>query len=494
MTLRTRLAVWFASLLALLIVLLGAAIFALMWWSMLNDIDMRLHETAEVINSDSRFAILPATHSTRFQVDLPELDFVRASGIEVQVWIKNGDQYLPVDSSANLQNYPDPLDQKVLGRADTYELSTADIGGMWWRVHTSPIWYGDEKIGSIQVAQSLEALNLATRSLVLVVLACSLIAITGGVVISRWLARRLLEPIEDLTSAASRIVSAPDLSTRLTWNGPSDELGRLIDVFNRMMERLQNVFTVQERFVADISHELRTPLTGILGHIDLMRRYGVDEEALDAIHSDGSRMSRLVNDLLMLARSDYGGGSRFNMITLDADSILTSAVQSARHAAEKKGVALSIAHIEPLQIMGDPQQIKQLLDNLIDNAIKFTPEGGQVTLNMQRVDRTARIEVTDTGIGIAPEHQAAIFNRFYQADTSRMQDGTGGFGLGLSIARWIAEAHHGSVEVRSLLGQGSTFSVHLPLVNAFEDNTLPTSPVTRQRMPRLRPPDSQSAQ
>ena len=129
----------------------------------------------------------------------------------------------------------------------------------------------------------MEGLYDATRSLFAVVLGCALITIVGAIIISRWLAQRLLEPIQDLTSAASRIAGASDLSTRLTWNGPNDELGRLIAVFNRMMERLQGVFRIQQRFVADISHELRTPLTGIMLNVDLMRHYGADKDSLNAI-------------------------------------------------------------------------------------------------------------------------------------------------------------------------------------------------------------------
>lgn len=485
MTLRTRLAIWFAGLVALLIALFSAMVIALMWWSMVRDVDAKLQDTADLINANSRFAILPVTQQTRFQVDLPELDFVRASGTEVQVWIKDGDSFTPVDSSANLQDYPNALDETTLGTQHAHAFSTVSIGGAWWRVHTNPIWYGEEIIGSIQVAQSLEVMYVATRSLLFVVLGCSVIAIGGAIILSRWLARRLLEPVQDLTSAASRIAGASDLSTRLTWSGPNDELGRLIGVFNRMMERLQNVFSVQQRFVADISHELRTPLTGILGHVELMRRYGMDEDSLNAIHSDTARMSRLIHDLLMLARADYGG-TAINLMPLDADGIVMSAVKSAKLTAEQKGVTLSIIHLEPLHVMGDPQQLKQLLDNLVDNAIKFTPAGGSVTLNMQKVDQSARIEVTDTGVGMAAEHLTRIFDRFYQVDTARTQDGTGGFGLGLSVAKWIAEAHHGSIEVRSLPGQGSTFTVHLPLVSAFDETTLASRKATQQRLPRIK--------
>ncbi|MEB2364616.1 MAG: ATP-binding protein [Chloroflexota bacterium] len=487
MTLKTRLAFGVASLLALTITLLSAAVFGLMWWSMVREVDARLADTANLINADTRFAVLPLMQS-RYHVQLPELDFVRASGIEVQVWVKENGTYAPVDSSANLEDWPNALDPSTLGREDAHTFSTVNIDGTWWRVHTSPIWFGASAIGCIQVAQSLEIMNSVTSSLLLVVLICALIALAGSAILSRWLAHRLIEPVQKLTAAASHIVDASDLSTRLPWHGPNDELGRLISVFNKMMERLQQVFNVQQRFVADLSHELRTPITSIMLNVDLMKKVGADEESLSAIYTDTERMSRLVNDLLMLARADYGGVS-VHMTPLDADEVVSDAVRAARPLAEGKGIKLALAHIEPLRIYGDVQQLQQLMGNLISNAIKFTPEGGAVSLTIQRVGCMARIEITDTGIGISPEQHERIFDRFYQVDPSRTQDGTGGFGLGLSVSRWIAESHDGSITVRSQLGHGSTFIVSLPLIDAEVDANHPSRQTTHQKLPRVRLPE-----
>lgn len=485
MTLQTRLAFWFAGLLTITIIFFSIAVFGLMWWSMVRDVDDALLETAALISGGSQIIDLPEAGTDGYPLQIPELDFVSASGTEVQIW-RNGDNAAErIYSSANLLNYLEPLDPDLRDTTEADTFSTVNIAGNWWRVHTSPIYQQRDIIGSIQVARSIEGLYDATRSLLAIVLGCALITIVGTIIISRWMAQHLLEPVQSLTSAASRIAGASDLSTRLTWNGPNDELGRLIAVFNRMMERLQNVFQIQQRFVADISHELRTPLTGIIGNVEMMRRYGVDEDSLNAIHTDTARMSRLVHDLLMLARAD-SGGTPIHPMVLDADAVLSGAVKSAAHAAEQKNLRLTLEHIEPLQIMGDPQQVKQLLDNVIDNAIKFTPEGGQITLTIQRVDQTARIEVTDSGIGIAPEHQQRVFDRFYQVDTARSQDGSGGFGLGLSVARWIAEAHHGSIEVRSQPDAGTTFTVHIPLANSYHEDTNPSRRITELRLPRIR--------
>jgi two-component system, OmpR family, sensor kinase len=492
MTLRTRIAFWFAGLLAAMIILFSIAVFGLMWWSMVSDVDATLEESAVAIAASSIVVDIPLPEPSRISVDLPRLDFLSASGTEVQIWITEGATPELVDSTHDADEFHEPFDPKTLGSTSDNAFSTVNIGQAWWRVHTSPISYRSEVVGKIQVARSIEPMYDAVRSLLAVVLACSLFAIGGAIILSRWLADHVLAPVQDLTAAASRIAGASDLSTRLTWTGPNDELGRLIAVFNRMMERIQGVFSIQQRFVADISHELRTPLTGIIGNVDLMRRYGADDDSLNAIHADTARMSRLVHDLLMLARADYGGTS-IHPMQLDADAVIESAVKAAHPAAEQKNIALIIGHVEPLRVMGDPQQLQQMLDNLIDNAIKFTAPGGQITLTMQRVDQAARIEVTDTGIGIPTEHQLRVFDRFYQVDTARTQDGTGGFGLGLSVARWIAEAHHGSIEVRSQPGAGSTFTVHLPLVSAYTETTNISRRIGEARLQKPRYEDTPPA-
>ncbi|MCU0476082.1 MAG: ATP-binding protein [Anaerolineae bacterium] len=494
MTLRTRLTLWYASLIILVVIGLGASVFLLMTWSLVRYIDGRLMETAEWIGRESPFVELAVKWREDYGISLSEPNSFTESVTGIQIWFRYGEEYRLARASQNIAWHPDPLDPKAIGDPNPHVFGTVTLNGSLWRTHTNPIVDNNGAvIGSIQVAQSLGTINTASNHLLLALVGCSVFAIAGAVVISRWSAKRMLQPIEDLTGAASRIAGTNDLATRLSWQGPHDELGRLISVFNRMMERLQHVFTLQQSFIHDVSHELRTPLTGAIGHLDLMRRYGADQESLDAMHSDMTRMSRLVNDLIMLARADYGGVT-VSPSLIDADSVVLDAMQAMKPVAEAKRIRLKLEHLEPLRLFADAQHVRQLLVHVIGNGIKFTPEGGTVTVTVQRVDQMARIEVTDTGIGIAQEHLPRIFDRFYQVDTSRAQDGTAGFGLGLSLARWIAEAHGGSIDVRSQVGVGSSFSVHLPIARPEHEQLIASTRATRRHMPvRVPTPPTQPA-
>ncbi|MFN8447187.1 MAG: HAMP domain-containing sensor histidine kinase [Anaerolineae bacterium] len=196
-------------------------------------------------------------------------------------------------------------------------------------------------------------------------------------------------------------------------------------------------------------------------------------------------MSRLVNDLLLLARAD-NGELKLNLEELDLDIIVGEAYREARILAKDRPLNIVMAEFEPVRIVGDSDRLKQLLSNLVGNAIKFTPDGGQITISLQKTEHDAVIRVKDTGIGISPEHVQRIFDRFYQADASRVKTTTDGegAGLGLSIARWIVEAHGGRIQVKSTLGAGTTFIVTLPHVE--EPERALSQAVTRPRLSIIR--------
>jgi signal transduction histidine kinase len=313
-----------------------------------------------------------------------------------------------------------------------------------------------------------------------------IIALLGSIALGWGLANRALKPIGDITRAASQIARTEDLSTRLPWNGPMDELGLLTSVFNHMMNRLEHLFSVQKRFVADVSHELRTPLTAIRGHLELIKRYGMDAESLEACESEVERMSRLVTDLLLLAKADYGGLT-LNLEPLDLDTIVSEVFREARVLAKDRNLKLTVREFEPVRVNGDADRLKQLMLNLISNALKFTPDGGEIAINLHKNLRTAVIEVQDTGVGISKEDMQRVFDRFFQTDSSRVRGVAGrgeGVGLGLSIAKWIAKAHGGQITVTSEVGVGTTFSVVIPHLEDPSDIT--NAQVTRPRMRLLR--------
>ena len=306
------------------------------------------------------------------------------------------------------------------------------------------------------------------RVLLLAGTALSLAVAAGG----GWLlARNALRPMDRLTAEAQSIGRRQDFKRRVEHRGTNDEVGRLAATFNGMLdsldaahERLQRALEAQRRFVADASHELRTPLTTIRGNVDLLRLEEQDsgpdqQEALSDIATEAERMSRLVNNLLALARAD--SGLHLTRRPVEVQPVVAEVFQKAARLADH--VDLRLGETAYASVLGDRDYLVQLLFILADNALKYTPAGGTVTISVGCEGRMVRIAVADTGAGIAREEQPRIFDRFYRADPSRHGDGTG---LGLSIARWIAQELSGSIELESEPGKGSTFTIVLPALAA----------------------------
>jgi two-component system OmpR family sensor kinase len=280
-----------------------------------------------------------------------------------------------------------------------------------------------------------------------------------------WLStRRALAPLEAVTNTALQITRADDLSRRILYQGPAnDEVGQLIHAFNQTLSRLENLFDTQRRFIADVGHELRTPLTVIKGNVDLMRRMGYsDDESLEGIENEVDRLTRLVGDLLLLAQAE-SGKLPLDRRLVELDTLVLEAMQQMRVLARDR-LNLHLGDIDQVLVCGDRDRLKQVLVNLIGNAIKYTPKGGEVVVGLGKVNNQAQLTVRDTGPGIPEEDLPYIFERFYRGEKSRTRSRDGkGFGLGLSIAYWIVRNHDGRIEVNSKLEQGTTFCVWLPL-------------------------------
>ena len=288
-----------------------------------------------------------------------------------------------------------------------------------------------------------------------------LISVIGG-----WfLAHKSLKPVDELTKTAKEI-TAQNLNRRLPTNRVDDELGRLTEQFNDMISRLQASFTQIQQFSADASHELRTPLTIMRGEIEVAlrnQRLSKDSrELLISINDELIRLSSIVESLMILVKSDTGR-LVFNMQPIALDEFIEQLFEETKVLAESKRIKVKLECSQPIRINGDAERLKQLFLNLIDNALKYTPPHGQVTLTLAKKEGDAVLAVKDNGIGIPRKDQAKIFDRFYRVDRSEDNiEDVGGSGLGLSIAQWITEAHHGSIEVKSREGKGSMFTVRLP--------------------------------
>lgn len=465
MTIRTKLILWYSGLLAFIIILFGVTVYAYMRWTLIASIDQTLSETATQVVSNSRaFPVGEFTSPSNVSVELPPLDTFQRGLLYLQVWNTAGETPLKAAASDNINDLDAPLDPDALNLSGSL-FRNVTLGNAQLRVLTRPIELpGGQVIVKVQVAESLETVNQAMDRLLTIMGLGMTLAVAGSVAVGTYISNQALKPIDNLTRAAARITETDNLSTRLPWQGPMDELGRLTFVFNRMMERLEHLFGVQQRFVADVSHELRTPLTAIQGNMELIERYGADAMSIEAVSSEVNRMTRLVNDLLLLARADYGG-MEIDLSPIDLDAVLISVLHETKMIvqARESDIEVKTGRFEPLRINGNADRLKQLLLNLVSNAVKFTPDGGSITLSLSEEGQYAVMRVTDTGIGIPESQLPFVFDRFYQVESSRANtEIDSGTGLGLSICKWIAEAHNGTIRVDSQPGQGTTFTIAIP--------------------------------
>lgn len=278
------------------------------------------------------------------------------------------------------------------------------------------------------------------------------------------LARKSLAPVVAMSNQAERI-SANNLHERLPGSNERDELGRLATVFNELLSRLDHSFENMRAFIADASHELRTPLSIIRGEADVAlsqdRKACEYREALGIIQDEARQLSRLVDDMLELARADAGQRC-LRAEEFYLNDLVEESCRAAQVLATQNGISLSVMTHSDLIFRGDEGLLRRMMLNLLDNAIKFTPSGGSVSVNLIREETRVKIVVSDTGIGIPAESTARIFERFYRINKARSR-ADGGSGLGLAIVRWAVEAHNGSINLTSQIGQGSTFTVTLPL-------------------------------
>lgn len=314
-------------------------------------------------------------------------------------------------------------------------------------------------------ASATETLNAFAFLLIGAVLAALVLSVAGAYL----LARVALAPVEAVVRSARRIGEG-DLSKRLPVVRPNDELGRLTTTINDLLARQEAAFARREealgrqrRFAADASHELRTPLTSITGYARMLKDWGLEEpeaarKGVARILEQSERMNELVENLLAVARGDEKEAP-LGLAEGDLGAVAAEAVEAARAAANGKVVIEYVPPKRSVTVTFDRDRIYRVAAILLDNAVKYTPEGGVVTVGVKREDDWVWLEVSDTGAGIPAEDLPRVFERFYRADPARSKGGTG---LGLSIARQVATAHGGEIEARSKPGKGSTFSLCLP--------------------------------
>ncbi len=359
------------------------------------------------------------------------------------------------------------LGERVLinagNRKETSEEINSHGGRGAFRIISTPVYRDGRLIEVIQLATELHYVrrNLSHfRDNILTVVPIILVLGTLG----GWvLARRSLSPIGYIAGKTQSITSR-NLSERLTPRGTNDEMDDLIRTINEMISRLESSFKRMAEFTADASHELKTPICAMRGEAEVLllkeRKAEEYQEGLANFIEQFDHLNQMINDLILLSKAD-STEMALKMAPLRLDLLIQDLCNLFQVLAEQKNIALETGPLEEVTVTGDKVRLQQLFTNLIDNAIKYTLQG-TIYITVERKEGEALVKMKDTGIGIPEEEQEKIFKRFYRMDKSRSRE-TGGVGLGLSIAEWIARAHQGRIEVDSEINQGSTFSVYLPL-------------------------------
>lgn len=462
MSLRLRLTLWYTGLLAVLLLLVGAMVFSRVQASVVGGVDRELQQKGDQI---AQLALLsPGTTG----VTDPLLAIIAAT-FEPDIYVQvRGNTRRVIIRSDNLGQavieLPEPYYQQAMhGMAGFYNLSIRQPNDL--RVYFAPIMVDGRTVGIVQVARNLTPQQAILRELSnnLLILFTIALALAAGV--GYWLTGVALQPINEATATALVITRTGNLKRRVPIRRQRmDEIGALISTFNEMLDRLEELFEKQRRFTGDISHELRSPLTTILGNLSLLRRAKnlPDEERADMLnemHSEAERMHRLISDLLLLSQAE--SGLAINRASVELDTLLLESYRLAKRRAGDR-LAIHLTHEDQAVVMGDADRLRQVLDNLINNAIRYTPQGGSIELSLHCLGDEAMITVADTGQGIAAEDLPHIFDRFYRADKARTR-AAGGTGLGLSIVKWIVDVHNGRIEVKSTPGEGSVFYIYLPV-------------------------------
>ena len=447
---RVRLALWYVGVMVVVLAVYIAAVFELVRTNASGVLDEQLRVdfdwASDMLAQRPDGTIAP--YDETGEGDSPWL----------QVWSLNGQ--LLYDTPEARRN-PVPASDQLAVKADEQIVTVPGVSPPY-RILSGPSRIGGQPV-VVQVARSELTITQSMKQLLFVLLLGLPFGVAAAGLGGYSLARRALAPVDRMSERA-RLITAERLKERLPVDNPDDELGRLATVFNETLTRLESSFEQMRRFTADASHELRTPLTVIrsVGEVGLRGRR--DEvayrEIIGSMLEEVDRLARLVDRLLMLSRADTGQ-SKLSTDIVDLSELADEVAAQLGVLAEEKQQSITLERTGAPRWTGDRLVLRQALLNLVDNAIKYSPVGGRITIRVAESPSAAVVEVSDTGPGIPEELQSRIFDRFYRLDKSRSRD-NGGTGLGLSIAKWAVEVNGGQLTLEKTNGVGSTFRITLP--------------------------------
>jgi two-component system OmpR family sensor kinase len=462
MRLRVRLTLWYGSALAMVLITFSVVLYVLTARNLRDDVDQSLEETATAaVRSLEERGFLPLIDEEELLSQFPELARIDKF---FQIFSPSGTITI---RSPNIRQHEVPLSRTALEA--TFNGQTILESAKYpheppLRLISVPIIHRGNLLYIVQVGTSMESTEDTLRRFLILLTVAMPIALAVSLAAGWFLAGRALRPVDAITLAAQRI-AAGDLSQRLTMPTAPDEIGRLAGTFNNMIGRLDTSFRQIRQFTSDASHELRTPLTVMKGETELVLRRPRALEDYQAVLESNleeiDRMTRIVEELLFLSRADMGE-VKMESKPVFLETLVEDIHRQAPLLGQDRNIEVVLGSVMPAVVQGDELRLRELLLNLVENAIKYSHPGGKVEIGLVTNGQEAVLSVTDQGIGIGSEDHTKIFNRFFRTDGARAHTKKG-TGLGLAICAWIAEFHKGRISVKSAVGQGSTFTVMLPL-------------------------------
>ncbi|MDR3586701.1 MAG: ATP-binding protein [Desulfosporosinus sp.] len=445
-----KLALLYASVFAAVLLVLNASVLYGVKFFLINQAEQKVDSVSSAVEKR-----IIGSNSEQMTFDDPEMINEARNDNTLNIKV--------ADPSGKVVNTSDNFNTSGLPMTD--HINTArklESGKLKLVVKNTAVINGGKVRAYVQVSQNMEKEYTFLRILFILLAIADMFGILFSLFSGYLLSRRMLKPIDKMTKAANEI-GLSGLAERIEVPLVDDELSRLAKTFNEMLDRIKATFDKQGRFVADASHELRTPVSIIQGYIGMMDRWGkqdekVLQESIDAIKKETLSMTVMIERLLFLARGDNGSQvlqkATFSIDDLMEEVSMESLMLTAGHNFSFQGS-------QGLELFADRRMIKQMLRALLNNSIKFTPNGGRVTLLYTGNENKVVFSILDTGIGIPEEEQEQIFERFYRVDKARVRE-TGGSGLGLSVVKWIVDVHNGEINIISSVENGTSVAVTLP--------------------------------
>ena len=456
-----KLTIWYGGILAVILIIFSSGVYIYFKNSLEMSIDVKIKSIADVLASS-----MTEEHGGNmfgnFERYLENVLGKKPKGKFIQI----------IDSSGKIGAKMNDMETDAIPtRFNTTERAlkgeivyeTIEDENPRLRMITMPILDNKKITSIVQVGSSLADFDETMRKLLIIMIISIPTSISVAIIVGYFMAKKSLKPVDQIRKTAVKI-SSSNLDERIDIKGRKDELGRLAETFNAMIARLKDSFQRINQFSIDVSHELKTPLTILKGETEVALRKDRDNgEYITLLHSnleEIDRMARIIDDLLLLSKADMQD-MKLNIENISLRDLVADVCMNMKIFANNKEISLIVDELADVRLIGDELKLRRMLWNIMENGIKYTPKGGVVNISSYTNDGYVCINVKDNGMGISGDDIKYIFDRFYRADRSRKRES--GSGLGLSISKWIAEAHKGAIEVASQPSKGSQFLIKLPI-------------------------------